>query len=114
MKNKCAIPREVPASVVEEHLRKYDNTNDPDFLETLSAQIRKHRVWVLRNVPISRLDSGESRDLEIIQEYASLSSQPPPIIVDEDGFVIDGGHRTQAAQFLRQRNICAYIPRKRR
>lgn len=41
--------------------------------------------------------STHNIDKGIVQEYAKLSSSPPPIVLDFDGDFIDGGHRHAAA-----------------
>lgn len=109
--------RDVPAAhrtshaEIEAVLRTTDGSGDLDWLAYLLDQVRAEPCWELRRVRLATLDTGESRNPDVVAEYAELDpTTRPPIVVARDGSVLDGGHRAQAAMSRGERTILAYRP----
>ena len=68
---------------------------------------------VYKLTEISPDDIGES-EWEIddwkVDEYANKSTEFPPIVIDSDGNIIDGGHRLEAARIRGDEKILVFIP----
>lgn len=100
---------------VVRHLKNVDNTGDEEWLGQLAQHVGKHPQWQLSQVPIADLDTGDERNPDVVSEYAQMSPDTRPAIVaapDESGklWVMDGGHRTQAAQQRGEKTVLAYTP----
>ena len=45
----------------------------------------------------------------LVKKYVSQITTIPPIVVDKDGFIIDGIHRVEATKRNGQKDILAYV-----
>jgi hypothetical protein len=77
----------------------------------IATNIEAFGKYDLVNVPISTLQTGIYTIYDdLVDNYATLDSNPPPIIVDPaHGIVIDGNHRVEAALRKGQSTILAYV-----
>ena len=89
--------------------------------------IMTHPKWELTRVPLNKLhvpdpESGEDLDdpynrVQMIDMYhvddiTQRDIENKPIVVDTDGYIIDGNHRALAARLSGMKDIPAYIPVK--
>jgi len=106
------------AAHVVKHLRATDSTGDDDFLDSLAESVGQHPQWQLGPVPVKHIDSDAERNPKTIAYYASMPActAPPVVVVPRVGpgkqlwSVLDGGHRTQAAQARGDKTVMAYSP----
>ena len=88
----------------------------------LEKPILKHKVWVLRNVPIEDLQTTEFYDQDdpyrrvIDLDWEHINNIKPedimkkPIVADEGGWLLDGNHRYTAARANGMRTVRALVP----
>ena len=89
--------------------------------------ILTHPYWELKRVPLHKLhvpdpESGEDLDdpynrVQMIDMYhvddiTQRDIESKPIVVDTDGYIIDGNHRALAARLSGMTDIPAYVPVK--
>jgi hypothetical protein len=86
--------------------------------------ILAHKVWVLRNVPVSELKTPEyvhqddpyRRVIDInwdhVEEIDNHDIKNRPVVADADGWVLDGNHRATAARARGFNTIPALVPYK--
>ena len=84
--------------------------------------ILKHKTWILKHIPISELSTPEymhqddpyRRVIDINWDHVSkIQAQDiknKPVVVDDDGWVLDGNHRVMAARAAGFERIPALIP----
>lgn len=84
--------------------------------------ILKHKAWVLRNVPVSELKTPEfvhqddpyrrviDIDWDHIQDIHMQDIKNKPIVIDDNGWVLDGNHRATAARARGLDTIPALVP----
>jgi len=86
--------------------------------------ILNHATWALRQVPISSLNIPDIGDEEKVDPYnrvidldydhvsdiTAQDIQNKPIVIDNQGFIIDGNHRAMAAQMQGMSTVPAYAP----
>lgn len=84
--------------------------------------ILKHKTWVLRNVPVEQLKTPEfvhqddpyrrviDIDWDHVKEIPAQHIKRRPIVVDQDGWVLDGNHRATAARARGLDTIPALVP----
>ena len=86
-----------------------DNDNHADWRNNLL----NHKYFVLKDAPVKsfKLDSiGIDIDREKVEKYKKMGfSTSPLVVVDRDGYLIDGYHRTTAANELNIPSIQAYV-----
>ena len=105
------IPTRVGADEIMRTLKRVDGSGDPEWLDQLAANVRNEPSWELRKIRLAQLDTGETRNPDVIAEYAAMSKESrPPSLVLRDGTVVDGGHRAQAAMHNREKTVLAYVP----
>lgn len=101
-------------------------TRDPTDIEVEAGAtmigLKKHLHKILdeydqfhlKQIPISRLDWSGAIDENLIERYASMyaSGQKnyPPIVLDEEGEIIDGTHRVGGLETAGEKFVWAYIP----
>lgn len=66
-------------------------------------------TWTLIEAQLSDLRAG-SYHPPVVAGYARLKTEFPPIVVSDDGFVLDGVHRYYAARLRKDETILAYVP----
>lgn len=84
--------------------------------------ILKHRIWLLKNVPVSELKTPEyvhqddpyrrviDIDWDHVNEITPHDIKKRPIVADENGWVLDGNHRVTAARARGIDTIPALVP----
>jgi 5'(3')-deoxyribonucleotidase len=84
--------------------------------------IMAHTTWVLRNVPVSNLKTPEfvhqddpyRRVIDInwdhVEDISMYDIKNRPIVVDSDGWVLDGNHRATAARARGLETVPAIVP----
>ena len=87
---------------------------------TIDQSITNHPEWELTNVPLSKLhiESSEVSPYDQINHinYAHVANitaqdiKAKPIVVDSEGWIIDGNHRAVAARDMGMKSIPAYVP----
>jgi len=71
---------------------------------------RVNGVYQLKWVnPIHLMDSEWYIDDDKVQSMISSDTNMPPIVVNKDGDVVDGGHRLMAAKKTKKNRILAFI-----
>ena len=101
---------------------KYIKKIHPDFHPDVHHSVLNHEEWELINYPVDKLRIADEDDIEdpynriimVDPHYAkSLPAEhikDQPIVVDSDGYIIDGNHRAWQARQLGIKNIPAYVP----
>jgi 5'(3')-deoxyribonucleotidase len=86
--------------------------------------ILKHKTWVLKQIPVSNLNTPEyvhqddpyrrviDIDWDHVKDIHMQDIKTRPIVVDEDGWVLDGNHRAVAARARGLSTIPALVPYK--
>jgi pyrimidine deaminase RibD-like protein len=87
---------------------------------TIDHSVMNHADWELTQVPLTSLhiDSDEVSPYDQINwiDYDHVASITPqdiknkPIVVDANGWIIDGNHRAVAARDMGMKSILAYVP----
>lgn len=93
-------------------IRDREPQHEDDFLQgDIEQNISAFGVYHLRRIPISELLRGiYTIHRDRVHDYASLSTEAPPIIVDlRHKLVIDGNHRVEAAVRRGETDILAYV-----
>jgi len=84
--------------------------------------ILAHKIWVMKNVPVSRLKTPEyvhqddpyrrviDIDWDHVETIRPQDIKNRPIVIDADGWVIDGNHRATAARAQGIDTIPALVP----
>ena len=88
----------------------------------LEKPILKHKVWVLRNVPLDDIQTPEFYDqddpyrrvIDLDWEHIDTISKEDilkrPVVADENGWLLDGNHRYTAARAKGMESIRALVP----
>jgi 5'(3')-deoxyribonucleotidase len=91
---------------------------------SLDDPVLKHKTWMLKNVPIEDLKDPEfydqddpyrrviDLDWDHIDNISGHDIKNRPIVVDDNGWVLDGNHRVTAARARGMSSIPAYLPVK--
>lgn len=84
-----------------------EDFHDGDIHQNIAA----FGVYHLKRIPLDTLKRGRFTIFDdLVDEYAILETDPPPIIVDPThGFAIDGNHRIEAAVKRGESDILAYV-----
>jgi len=115
------IKESVDADQVLDYVKR---THAPDEFD-IEYSITDHPRWELKNIPLSQLKldpDGEERDPynrvnwvdydvvdELMPKIASVL-KAKPIVVDSQGWIIDGNHRATAAAEAGLKSVPAYVP----
>jgi hypothetical protein len=115
------ITESVDADQVLDYVKR---THAPDEFN-IEYSITDHPRWALKNIPLSQLKldpDGEERDPynrvnwvdydtvnELMPKIASVLKSKP-IVVDAQGWIIDGNHRATAAAEAGLKSVPAYVP----
>ena len=105
---------------------KYVKKIHPDWSGSVDHSIMNHAEWELINYPVSKLQIADpesedayiedpyNRILDVDMDHVMSISQHDiknkPIVVDTDGYIIDGNHRAMAAKLSGMTHIPAYVP----
>jgi pyrimidine deaminase RibD-like protein len=87
---------------------------------TIDHAVMNHAEWELTNVPLSSLhiesdevspyDQINYIDYDHVADITAQDIKANPIVVDVNGWIIDGNHRAVAARDIGMKSIPAYIP----
>jgi len=92
---------------------------------TIDSTVTNHPVWLLTRVPLSSLHVPDPKsgvdiddpynrvqmiDMQHVADITPQEIESKPIVVDTDGYIIDGNHRALAAKLSGMTSIAAYIP----
>jgi len=92
---------------------------------TIDSTVTNHPVWLLTRVPLSSLHVPDPKsgidvddpynrvqmiDMYHVGDITPQEIESKPIVVDADGYIIDGNHRALAAKLSGMTTIAAYIP----
>jgi 5'(3')-deoxyribonucleotidase len=84
--------------------------------------ILKHKVWLLKNVPVGNLKTPEyvhqddpyrrviDIDWDHVEGISPQDIKNRPVVADENGWVLDGNHRVTAARARGLETIPALVP----
>jgi 5'(3')-deoxyribonucleotidase len=84
--------------------------------------ILKHKIWLLKNVPVSDLKTPEyvhqddpyrrviDIDWDHVQDISMHDIKRRPVVADENGWVLDGNHRVTAARARGLETIPTLVP----
>jgi hypothetical protein len=120
--NKQATAREV--------LDYINRTHHEPMTAKLTAAVKKHPQWELRQVPLRNLNIPDQDyedpeqepesdpygrvmavDPDHANEYSTQIIDQRPIVIDDQGYIIDGNHRAwAAAELLNRDSIQAWVP----
>lgn len=101
---------------------KYVKKIHTDWNGRIDHSILNHAEWELTDYPVAELkiaDDGDVEDpynrvLDVDQSHVrTISAQDiknRPIVVDDNGYIIDGNHRATAAKAQGMKYIPAYVP----
>lgn len=106
------------------HVLAYVKSIHPGF--SIDDTILTHPKWRKTRVPLNRLhipdEAGEDLedpynrvqwiDMDHVADITRQDIERRPIVVDDNGHIIDGNHRALAAQLSGLFDIPAYIPVK--
>ena len=85
----------------------------------IDQSITDHPVWELTSVPINSLHIEEENspygqisyvDYDHVRDITLQDIKNKPIVVDNEGWIIDGNHRAVAAREMGLKSIPAYVP----
>ena len=92
------------------------NSDNQEQSNTLSNRVMNNEFFALKKVklgnPIIKWDITNV-DEDVCCKYARRGILPP-ILIDRRGHILDGKHRTRAAIIRKDKNIFAYIARKKK
>src|SRR5208282_5438961 len=74
------------------------------------GRITQYQEFELKEVPLSSIDAPWETGQETVDQYARLTTEPPPIVLDHHGVVIDGTHRVAVATDQGATTIKAFVP----
>ena len=112
----------ISESIDAEQVLKYVKSIHHDF--RIDNIILDHPHWQLTRIPINKihvpdpegedLDDPYNRvhmiDMYHIEDITPRDIERNPIVVDTDGYIIDGNHRALAARLSGMKDIPAYVP----
>ena len=90
----------------------------------LPKPILAHKIWLLKNIPVSSLKTPEyvhqddpyrrviDIDWDHVEEIHVQDIKNRPVVVDSNGWVLDGNHRVTAARAKGLDIIPALVPYK--
>ena len=117
---------EEDSATADQVLQYVKRAHAPDRFD-IEYSITDHPRWELKNIPVSQLKldpEGEHQDpynrvnwvdydkvQELMPQIASVL-KTMPIVVDSQGWIIDGNHRATAAAEAGLKSVPAYVPAK--
>jgi hypothetical protein len=90
-----------------------DLHGDEDEDSDLGDRIFRYEYYILTEVDIAKIDSPYNIDDHRVEEYVgmyNIEKTYPPIVVDKDLTVIDGGHRYETLLHVGAKTIKVYKP----
>jgi len=74
------------------------------------GRITQYEWFVLKEVPLASIDAPWETGQDTVDQYARLTTEPPPIVLDHHNIVIDGTHRVAVATDRGDTTIKAFVP----
>ena len=116
----------VQESYLNSEVLKYVKKRHKEWHPDLDYTVMNHEYWDLDRVPLSMVKVVDSEDDVIQDPYDRIIDIDPdhvddiyrqdieskPIVIDHDGYIIDGNHRAVKAKQLGMTHIPAYYPIK--
>jgi hypothetical protein len=97
------------ARQIIEYIKKYHKEQNlhSDYIEYLDSFSR----FILKRVPVNSLKINlPGLDKVKVEQYKTMDfSKSPPIVIDQNGNIIDGYHRANVAKSLSIPTILAYV-----
>jgi hypothetical protein len=77
-----------------------------------SERILQGQTYVLVDVEFANPNVKwiEGQHYPVIKEYAQMKGEIPPIVIDTEGYIVDGFHRVGAVRARKHKSIKAYVP----
>ena len=74
-------------------------------------RILNHNYFILREISIndSSVKWCKGMHYPVSINYSKISTEIPPIVIDSEGYIIDGCHRSNAKRIKNDKTIFAYI-----
>ena len=92
-----------------ESLVRSIHMEEDDFVSgDLIDNIRKYPYYILKDIELDKIDTAWT-DLGKVDDYAEMSTEPEPVVLDHTLYTIDGSHRVEAAREKGEEKIKAYV-----
>ena len=92
-----------------ESLVRSIHMEEDDFVSgDLIDTIRKSPYYILKDIELDKIDTAWT-DLGKVDDYAEMSTEPEPVVLDHTLYTIDGSHRVEAAREKGEEKIKAYV-----
>ena len=117
---------ELTENLSNSQVLRYVKKIHPDWSGSVDHSIMNHEEWELINYPVSKLQIADPEsedgyiedpynrildvDMAHVQSIKQHDIKNKPIVVDTDGYIIDGNHRAMAAKLSGMTHIPAYVP----
>ena len=121
---------ETQTAAAKQVLAYINQTHHEPMTAKLTAAVKKHPQWELRQVPLRNLNIPDQDyedpeqepesdpygrvmavDPDHANEYSTQIIDQRPIVIDDQGYIIDGNHRAwAAAELLNRDSIQAWVP----
>jgi len=105
----ATYPSKVSGEWLKKYITKLHYANVPTSERELFEDADLKGEFKLVDVPLEYVCHGNYFDEELVDQYVGLTN-PPPIVLDIQGGIIDGTHRFEAAKARGQKTIGAYVP----
>lgn len=86
----------------------HGNEEDNDIYDRL-----KSNYYILQEIDINDIDSPYQIDYDKVDEYFDIINKTkkyPPIVIDKNNIIVDGGHRYEAILLTKQNKINVWKP----
>ena len=92
-----------------ESLVRSIHMEEDDFIEgDLIDNIRQYPYYILKDVELNKIETAWT-DLGKVDDYAEMSTEADPVVLDHTLHAIDGSHRIEAAKERGEEKIKAYV-----
>lgn len=79
--------------------------------EDFEDEDRIEGIYKLEKMHPQDIESSEwNLDDDKLEDFSSLNTQSPPIVIDRNGSIVDGGHRLEVAKQRGDDYILVFIP----
>jgi hypothetical protein len=96
------------AEIVREIHPRTEDFEDGD----LEERILDHGPYVLKEVNVDSIESEWGFNDDTAEEYSELKTKMPPLVLDNELWIIDGTHRYEALKIKGTKKIMAYVGKK--
>ena len=99
-----------PEEIID-HIMNLHIETEEEWWESVESQVHRHHSWLLCRVKISSIPDLAYAPChsDKVNDYRKLNTEPPPIVIDEAGAIIDGVHRAKAVS-SDAATIAAFVP----